>query len=931
MSWVRGARVRLRLLFARTAAESRMEEEFRFHVEMEAERLMREHGLAAGEARRRALIAFGGTDKHREELREGRRPAWLSGLSLDFRLGFRMLIKYPGLTIVGGLAMAFAIWIGVVTFQLVGLVLYPSLPLPDGARIVQLRNWDVAANSANNQALHDFMVWRDAITTVTDIGAFRDEVRNLVIPGADAWPVEVAEITASAFRIAPEPPLLGRTLTVADEQPGAPAVVVLGYDVWRTRFGGDFDVLGRSVQIGDTYATVVGVMPEGYAFPIAHEVWTPLRLDGVAVEPRTGPGVTIFGRIAAGASYRGAQAELSTLGQRAAADLPATHEHLRPQVRPYAKLLEDPQGMDFVAFLLIYVFVVLLLVMVCGNVALLLFARAATREGEIVVRSALGASSSRIGMQLFVEALVLGGVAAVVGLAAAQFTLSRWGVEFLETNLGRLPFWLDTNVSLAAVVWAAALTFLGAAIAGLLPAVKVTRGLAPRLRQGTAGSGGLQFGGVWTAVIVAQVAVTVAFPAVAYVEQRMLVAMRSYDPGFDATEYLGVRLEMDAGIAGDIAAATESERRARFITSLELLRERVAAQPGVQAVTFVDRLPRMYHRERRVELDDDTPVAAGAGADAASGPGLPSPAEPAARHEVNIAAVDAAYFDALQAPVLAGRGFGPADLAPGARAVIVDQAFVDQVLRGQNAIGRRVRFATPPAADPDAVQETQPWYEVVGVVPELGLRHPAQTGRPAGVYLPTTPGSDGPVNMIVHTHGDPMVMAPNIRALATTVDPTLRLWETQRLDRVMDDVLWFVGLWLRITIVLTAIALLLSLAGIYAVLSFTVARRTREIGVRVALGANRRRLVTAIFQRPLTQVGLGIIAGMTLIALGSVAISSALPLSADGSVSSGGLSAGGIVAFAGYVVLMFGVCLLACIVPLRRALSVEPTEALRAG
>jgi putative ABC transport system permease protein len=281
--------------------------------------------------------------------------------------------------------------------------------------------------------------------------------------------------------------------------------------------------------------------------------------------------------------------------------------------------------------------------------------------------------------------------------------------------------------------------------------------------------------------------------------------------------------------------------------------------------------------------------------------------------------------------VLAGRGFGPADLEPGARAVIVDQAFVDQVLRGQNAIGRRVRFATPPAADPGTVQEVQAWHEVVGVVPELGMRHPAQTGRPAGIYLPTTPGSDGPVNMIVHTHGDPMVMASNIRTLATTVDPTLRLWEMQRLDRVMDDVLWFVGLWLRITIVLTAIALLLSLAGIYAVLSFTVARRTREIGVRVALGASRRRLVTAIFRRPLTQVGLGIAAGMTLIALGSVAISGALPLSADGSLSSGGLSAGGIAAFAGYVVLMFGVCLLACIVPLRRALGVEPTEALRAG
>jgi putative ABC transport system permease protein len=187
------------------------------------------------------------------------------------------------------------------------------------------------------------------------------------------------------------------------------------------------------------------------------------------------------------------------------------------------------------------------------------------------------------------------------------------------------------------------------------------------------------------------------------------------------------------------------------------------------------------------------------------------------------------------------------------------------------------------------------------------------------------------VHMMVHARGDPMVLASSISALATAVDPTMRLWQFQRLDSVMDDVLWFVGLWLRITIVLTAIALLLSLAGIYAVLSFTVARRTREIGVRVALGASRRRLVTDIFRRPLTQVGLGVVAGAGLIVLGGVAVSGALPVGGDGAMSGGGLSPRGVVLFTGYVALMLGVCLLACIVPLRRALGVEPTEALRSG
>lgn len=924
MSWVHGAAARLRLLFGRNAAEARMDHEIRFHLEMETERLMRESGLSANEARRRALLAFGGVDKHREALRDGRRPAWLAGLSLDARLGFRMLVKYPGLTVVGGLAMAFAIWVGAVTFQLVNVVLYPSLPLPGGDRIVQLRNWDAAANDTEARALHDFVVWRDALRTVTDVGAFRDVTRNLVISGVYALPVQVAEITASAFRIAPGAPLLGRTLQPADEQPGSLPVVVLGYEVWRTMFGGDSGVLGRSVQLGDSYATVVGVMPEGYAFPIAHEMWTPLRTDGLAVAPRSGPGITVFGRLAPGSSFREAQAELATLGQRAAVDYPETHEHLRAQVRPYAKLLEDPQGFDLIAFGLIYLFAIVLLVLICGNVALLLFARAATREGELVVRSALGASRSRIGIQLFVEALVLGGVAAAVGLGAAHLSLRRWGADFLEANLGRLPFWLDFDLSPATVLYAVGLTLLGAAIAGLLPAFKVTRGLGSRLRQGTAGGGGLQFGGVWTAVIVAQVALTVAFPAVAYLEQRVLRGMQSYDAGFAAEEYLGVLLDMDEGGAGDEGPAALAERRAGFAASLELLRERLASHPGVDGVAFVDRLPRTYHRERRIELDDG-------GTSPAPGAAAVSPAQYQELHEVRIASADASYFDVLHAPIVNGRGFGPTDLEPGARAIIVDQGFVALVLRGQNPIGRRVRFALPPSTTGDASQEAQPWYEIVGVVPELGMRHPAQTGATAGLYLPTTPGSDGAVNMLVHTRGDPMAMAPSIRAIASAVDPTLRLSSFQPLDRVMDDVLWVVGLWLRITLVLTAIALLLSLAGIYAVLSFTVARRTHEIGVRVALGASRRRLAAAIFRRPLTQVGLGVLAGAALIAAGALAVSGAFPLGDDAASAAGAapLPAARIALFAGYLGLMVGVCLLACVVPLRRALGVEPTEALR--
>lgn len=782
---------------------------------------------------------------------------------------------------------------------------------------MQIRNWDVSASRAEPRALSDFLVWRDALRSVTDLGAYRNVTSNLIVGTNAGRPVRAAEITASAFRIAPEPPLLGRVLARADERPGAPPVVVVGYDVWRTRFGSDVGVVGRTVQLGDAYATVVGVMPEGFAFPVSHELWTPLRLDVLDPAPREGPGITVFGRLADGVTLEEAQAELTALGRRAAAELPNTHEHLLPRVAPYAQVLWEPSGADLAFLLSIYVFPVMLLVLVCGNVALLLFARAATRESELVVRSALGASRSRISMQLFAEALVLGGVAAALGLGAAQFGLRRWGAEFLERNEGQLPFWFDLNLSGATVLYVIGLTVLGAVITGVLPALKATRGLGSRLKQGTAGGGALQFGGVWTAVIVVQVAVTVAFPAVVYVEQRELARLRSYDAGFAAEEYLAVRLDMDAPAGSDADSAVAAARRERFAAAVEALRQRVAGEPGVAGVTFVDRLPRDYHSERRIELDEEAGVAGQAGATTTA-------ASPAA--EATMASIDPSYFEVLRSPVLAGRGFTAADLASDARAVIVDQGFVELIMGGRNPVGRRVRFT---GDKPESgAEHSPPWYEIVGVVRELGMA-PFNTGRrAAGLYLPASPGSADPLHMLVHARGEPMSLAPRVREIAAAVDPTMQLSDLQRVDEVTNDVVWVLGLWMRMTVAVTAIALLLSLAGIYAVMSFAVARRTREIGIRVALGAARWRIVAAVFRRPLSQVGLGVVAGTLFLGLATLVLSAHRP---DGRPWVWvGPSLEQVALLVVHTALMLGVCTLACIVPTRRALRVKPTEALRA-
>ena len=277
--------------------------------------------------------------------------------------------------------------------------------------------------------------------------------------------------------------------------------------------------------------------------------------------------------------------------------------------------------------------------------------------------------------------------------------------------------------------------------------------------------------------------------------------------------------------------------------------------------------------------------------------------------------------------MLAGRAFTTADFSPDARVVIVDKAFVDLVMGGRNPIGHRVRIAESTAAL-DSTADQLPWYEIIGLVKELGMSSAAMPQRWAGLYQPVVPGSQGAVKMIVHTRGDPLSLAPRIRELAAAVDASLRVEQPTRLDKVTSPLLWLHSVWERIIIGLTAVALLLSLAGIYAVLAYIVARRTREIGVRVALGASARRVITSIFRRPLTQVGLGVIAGSVLIFVAAIGVGNTTQFS--GTEVGGVLTPRELVLLGGYAILMLGVCTFACIVPTLRALRVQPTEALRA-
>ena len=884
MRWLDAASTRLRLLFARRTAESRMHQEFQLHIELETEQLIA-RGVAPLEARRRALVAFGGVEQQKEALRDGRGLAWFDGFTLDLKLAVRLLARYPWLTLVGGTAIAFGIAAGVGTFELRTKIVNPTLPLDEGSRIVGLRNWDASLSQVAPSTSDDFSALRGGLSLVEDVSAFRMFSRNLLTSDGRSDAESVVAMSASGFRVARVTPIAGRTLIESDEDPGAPPVVVIGHDVWRRRFASDPGVLGQTVRLGSEQPTVVGIMPDGFTFPATPQLWIPLQRPTKAVT-RAEDSLLIFGRLAAHASQSEAQAELAVIGLRTPTGSSNNRENLQhapvralaqPQLVPFTRLMFDSLDVQ-IGLAIGNIFVVMLLVLVCANVALLTFARAATRDIEIAVRTALGASRARIVTQLFLEGLVLAAIAVAAGLAAARFTL-RSLLALFEGGGRSLPFWMNGDLTASTMIYAGALTIVSAAIIGIFPALKITGGgHLTRLRQSSAGGGGVRLGGVWTVVIAAQVATTVMFPAAAFFFHRWVVSSQNSDIGVATSNYLSARLELDRDGAPPGRTFTELERR-------------IGTEAAVSGLTFADRLPGTGSGRWRIQID---------------GEGSPEP--PVFPHRVSSASVALNFFDVFGAPILAGRNFTAADLGS-AGVVIVNTSFVNRFLGGQNPIGRRIRRGPH-----ESVQDIGPWLEIIGLVKNLGM---GAGDDAAGVYRPISLESTPSLRVAVAVTGSPESFAARLRTVAREVEPTLQIHELMTLDDVIAEGMREIAYMSRIMTALSALALLLSLTAIYSVTDFAISRRTREIGIRVALGAERLRVIGPLLRRPLSQVGLGIVCGAILSFLASISIFESAPSLREAAL------------ITAYAVLMMVICLLACVVPVRRALNVAPAEVLR--
>ena len=819
----------------------------------------------------------------------GRRGSAISWL--DVKLGLRMLVKHPLLTAVAVVSLGVGIPAGLAP----GLIfdgLEAPLPFEESDRIRIVRYRSLETSSRVLPTTYDLRMWQGALSSFEELGAVRLIEHNLDAGTDMPAPVMGAEVTGSLFGLLRVRPLLGRTIRPGDAAPGAPAVMVIGEDLWRARLAADPDAVGRVLHIGGAPYTLVGVMPTGFGFPVRQQLWLPLQ-DTPAGEPGDGVRVEVYGRLADGATGPTAEAELETVLGRTASAFPEAYRLLTADVAPasVAGRLGFSDGRIRAApeLWLLRAPGLMLLLVACANVGLLVFAGAATRASELAVRTALGASRRRLVAQVFTESLVLSVVAAGVGLLFLHWVTSRHLDTVVATLQANVPSGFDVGLSWKTGLAALGLVVLSAAAAALIPALRVTgTSLQRSLQRGGPGGGGIRFGRVSTVLVVADVAVAVAVIGLAVgVWDRVGPAVSgSGDLPIPVEEYLAARVRLPMPIA-PFDSGADTTRVARMARVQREIVERLIADPRVGGVAVASSLPGMGYSRRLVEVETGI-------------------------HPIDQGWVDVQFFEGLGQPVLAGRAFRPEDLEGDRRAVIVNAAFVRRVLGGASALGREIHYPSD--------GESAPRFEIIGVAPDLGM-DPLNPRGGAGVYHPVAPGELSAPWLAVHLGHDAVSFAPRLRRLAADVDPAAIVEHTMTLGDVApgDDLTLMLAA-MTASALLATILLGLAASGIYAIMAFTVARRTREIGVRAALGAGRGDIAATIGRRAALQISLGVAVGMPM--AGRIYF-----LTQEDPAATGAAVVAAVLPAVGTMLLLGSI---ACSGPLLRAMRVPPTEAIRA-
>jgi len=797
----------------------------------------------------------------------------------DLRNSLRMLTKNPGLAITCVLTLAFGIGLTTLMFILVNGSLYEPLPFEDSGDI----RFVLGTNPSEGQeqmglSVHDFTDLRNAQTSFEDLAGWYEGTVNIVSAGDLPERYNGAFITPAAFSLLRVQPVIGRIFTEEERSASAAGVGLIGYDLWQTRFGGEEDVLGCTLRINGETATVIGVMPEGFYFPMEEEIWLPLKLDPIELARGDGIYLNVIGRLREGATERQASEELNVIASRLASEYPETNEGLGIQVQKISELVMGSEGNLVLHLMLVATMAVLLIA--CVNVANLLLARASMRTREMAVRTSLGASRKRLIRQLVLEASSFAMVGAVLGLALGQIGITI----FMQYAQGSdPPYWFQFNIDLNVILFVAGTMLLSTLFAGIFPALQASRtNISEVLKDDSRGASGFRLSRFSKVLVVSEIAFSLGLLFAAGLITKSVVNLNRFEFGIEGEHVMTARLGL---FEGDYPTV---ESRSQFFKDLH---RELNGMPGVSSAAITPFLPvrgsdatEFIFEGVDYPPDTDFPV-------------------------TKMKAVTPGYFATFGIEIVQGRDFNAADVGGSLPVAIVNRSFAKKWSPGESVIGRQARGA---ADGPD-----DPWFTIIGLVEDEWTD--TENEEPAMAYVALYQSDANFVSLAMKTGGDPVSYAGSMREAVLAVDSDLPIYWVMPMSDVIFEVTWFYAIFGSLIMIAGFFALFLASVGLYGVMAFSVSRRTSELGIRMALGAQSGNLVRMILKQALVQLGIGTVLGIGL----------AFALAQGVQMLLFGVSPSDPVMFALIVLVLVGTGALASFIPARRATRIDPVIALR--
>ncbi|HUJ33380.1 MAG TPA: ABC transporter permease [Candidatus Acidoferrum sp.] len=875
--------LRVRSLFRRSAVDRELDAELRFHLDRQiAENIAR--GMGPSEARYAALREFGGVSQVWEECTEARGVHLLDTLLQDFRHGARVLVKNLGFTVVAVLTLALGIGANTAIFSMVDALLLHPYNFRDLDQLVLVWQDNGSDPGFDSRALApgDAADLAAGANIFQSLATYRCHTFSLT-SASDVRPVNGCGISANFFDLLGVAPALGRSFMPTEDQPGADSVAVVGYGFWRRQFGGDPNAIGKTVQLNGRTYTIVGIMPADFDFPVPMQLWVPLALSPTDNSDRSHLSIWAIGRLKPGVSVAQARGALAGFSARLAAEYPSTNTGRRTTL---LQLRRELYQYTLPLFSLLQTAAGFVLLLACANLANLLFARMVGRQKEIALRSALGAGRRRLA-QLFISETVLFSLIA----GAVAILVSFGTVRLLRTSISPdwtkwVPGWGGIRVDGAVL----AFTILLAAVVGILfgLATVLHAGrvhLNQTLKEGGAGSMTRARGRIRSILVVVQLMFALVLLVCAGLTIQGFMRLANIYGGFSPGSVMELEPVLPANSYTDV----------RKIANLyqQLLRD-TASLPGVTAAALVQNPP-----ASNVDSDQAPFVIEGRPA--------PPPGEtPSA--SLQIATPD--YFRALHVALISGRTFSDEDDNAGAPVAVVSRSLAAQFFTGGNAVGQHIRLGGPDSASR--------WLTIVGVVDDVRQNWWDSPAQPA-IYQPMLQSPVRGMVLILRTSANPAGYVSPVRDTLRRLDPSIALAGVHTLQREVTDAIGIIRIMGILMGVFGAVALALSAIGVYGVLSESVAQRTREIGIRVALGAAPRDVRKLVLGHAMKLTVIGLAIGLPV----SLAINRAMSSLVFGIVS---IDAAVILEFAAVLVL---VALAAGYIPARRAMRVDPMIALR--